>query len=287
MPKPARSTRLLRAVAGTFSVLCLGAGLTLGAETAWAAWVDVPDNGQVGLLELYSDPYPMQSLDLTPGAVNEWQIRASLTQDSSQLTMYFAREGVLVSHADALQIIVQMCSLEWDTAVSPATCPATLTHVIGPVPASDPSLGPMTPMFDAVTTGTPLNLGSISDAEFAFVLATVWIDDGPGTTNDTSLMGQSGEFGFAFVAEYDDAAPLPTPDPSSSPTPTEPGEPAVTPSPSPTPLPLPASPPGLASTGLDALTLVLLAGGALGLGATLRAGRSRTSTPAVTEGESP
>lgn len=206
MPDTIASTtrgRRRGAVAGALAIVCLSAGLTLGSDYAWAALSDVPENGRPAYLTLASDPYPVMFGDLSPGSLYQWQINASLAQDVSDLTLHVAREGDLVSRPDGLQVQVQLCSVAWVTTITPATCAGTTANVFGPVPASDPSLGPLTGIDTTVDTATAFDLGTLTTTRDAFILVTVSIPDTPATRADTSLMGMTATFGFALTARYD------------------------------------------------------------------------------------
>lgn len=190
----------------------LGAGLSLFSTRAYAVLVDIVENGAPGHLSLASDPaQPVEFLDMSPGSVEQWQIAASLIDPSSPLTMQFKRDGALVSRPDGLTWQGQLCTVEWDITVTPATCAGAASNVFGPLPASDPSFGPMSTNTDPVPALAPVyNLGTITNVSDKYLLVTLSIPYSIAAASDQSLMGIQSTLGFGFSASGNSPTPPPT-----------------------------------------------------------------------------
>lgn len=220
-------------VALVAAIAVLVVGVMSFSGRAWAAWVDLAENGLPGHLTLASDAGPTPNfMDMSPGAVEYWQIDVSLADPSSPLTMQFARNGELVDRPDGLWIEGKGCSVEW-TMSAPPTCSGTMTNAMPGKPASDASYD-SSPVMD---------MGTITSAQDRFLLVTLSIPDSPEARADETLMGLSATVGFGFTASGDEVVTPPTP-PSS-----------------------------LAKTGADILAIALMALGAVGLGLVVRSAR--------------
>lgn len=224
----------------SLAILTLATGLSLFSTRAWAMLTTLPENGIAGHLTLRSDPAPARFLGLSPGDTRSWQIAADLVDPSSPLTMQFTRNGALVSRPDGLQVRAQLCDSEWTDLAATPTCPTGSTNVFGPVAASDPRFGPLEPNHTGALTSPTWSLGTITDAHDEYLLVTLSIPDSPSARRDRTLMGLSADIGFGFNAEGGDTPAAPPPARSA-----------------------------LAPTGVDVVALLLLASGALGIGATL------------------
>ncbi|CAN5467853.1 hypothetical protein BH10ACT7_BH10ACT7_20550 [soil metagenome] len=227
----------------------LALGMSLFSGRAWAVLVDVVENGLPGHLSLASDPMvPVEFLDMSPGTLEQWQIAAKLVDPTASLTMQFARDGALVSRPDGLTVQGQLCTLEWDITVEPATCAGTTTNVFGPVAASNTAVfGPLTANGAPLRASAPVyNLGTLTNTANKYLLVSLSIPYTPAAAADDTLMGLEATLGFGFTAT--DAAAVP---------------------------PTPAS---LPNTGADVAALLLVALGGVGLGAVLLSARRARTT---------
>jgi hypothetical protein len=220
--------------------LMLGAGLSLFSIRASAAFLPIP-TAQGPHLQLQSDPFPAEFLDMSPGSVEHWQIAASLIDPSASLNVQFDHSGALVNQpVDGLQVQVQRCDAAWTNVTTTPACSDSPANVFGPAAASSMPIGPT------------VDLAGITNAKGKFLLVTLSIPDTPQSEADKSLQGLTGNIGFGLTAA----------DTTS----------VVTPPPTPTPS-------SLAFTGADAVPLILIALGAIALGVIVTgARRLRTVT---------
>lgn len=245
------------------SVALLCCGLALFSGRAWAVFVDVTQTGSPGMLSLRANPGTMV-FDLSPGSPAQIQIAVDLAGPTSPLTLQFTRDGALVTHPDGLIVQLQRCPQEWGNFPAAPTCASGAVNVLGPIAASDVTLGPLMPLGIPAAPGAPVFPGgTVSSTQSSYVLATLSLPDTPEARSDESLMGLEATIGLGFSASGD--GPIPTNPPGSPPI-SPPGSTAV---PS-------ATRPGLVNTGLDILAVAMIAAGALGLGLVLRTARRRS-----------
>lgn len=222
-------------------------GLALFSGSAWAVFVDIPETGAPGMLSLRADPGAME-FAISPGSPAHVQIGADLIGPTSPLTLQFTRDGDLVMHPQGLVVHLQSCAQPWSNFPASPTCTPGAMTVLGPIAASDPSLGVMVPAETPAEATAPIYVaGTVSSAQSAYLLATLSIPDTPENRNDETLMGLETTIGFGFSASGD--GPIPTNPPVSPPR---------------------AAPSALSNTGLDIFATLLIASGALGMGLALR-----------------
>jgi hypothetical protein len=228
LTEPTRQRRVWgvwRIAALVLACVALAAGFSLVSIRASAAFLPVT-GAQGPHLQLQSDPFPAQFLDMSPGTVDHWQIAASLVDPNASLNVQFDHSGALVNQpVDGLQVQVQRCDAVWANVSTTPTCSDSPANVFGPAAAS------------AMPIGSIIDLAGITNAKGKFLLVTLSIPNTPQARADKSLQGLTGNLGFGLTAADNTAIVTPPPTPS-----------------------------GLAFTGADALPLFLLAIGAIALG---------------------
>lgn len=235
------------------SAVSLCCGLALFSGQAWAVFVDIPETGAPGILSLRADPVPME-FAISPGVPAQVQIAADLVGPTSPLTLQFTRDGDLVTHPQGLIVQLQSCAQPWSSFPAAPTCASGAVPVLGPIAASDPSLGVLVPAETPASPTAPIYLaGTVSSTQSSYLLATLSIPDTPETRNDETLMGLETTIGFGFSVSGDGTVPT--------------NPPVVPPR---------AAPSGLSNTGLDIFAILLIGGGALGMGLALRSARRQT-----------
>lgn len=216
--------------------LVMAVGLSLFSMRASAAFVPIPD-AQGPHLQLQSDPYPAQFLGMSPGSVAQWQISAATADPVASLTVEFVHGGALVTQPiDGLQVQVQRCDAAWLTVATAPVCSDNRQNVFGPAAAN------------SLPVGTHTDLAGITSAKGKYLLVTMSLPDTAYARADKTLQGLSGTLSFGLTAAGTTATRTTVIGTDTSP---------------------PVTPPVskiLALTGADALPLLLLALGAVGLG---------------------
>lgn len=104
----------MKRVGSVTGVVMLVLGALLGVTSAWAQLESVPSTGRPGYLELAADPYPAQ-FKVAPTQDGHWLIEARLADaERSTLTMQLDGEGDLVSHPEGLEIKVSSCATAYE-----------------------------------------------------------------------------------------------------------------------------------------------------------------------------
>jgi len=228
-----------RGTRATALVACgamLVSGLMLVSSKAIAA-VLIPESAP-GLISLWTDTYPLEFPDLDAGESAFVRLTVQLDHtDHGDLTLEVRKFGDMATTAGGLELSVERCAVEW-TAV-----PTGVVASGDPVCASGRttllSAGPS----DDFTTSSPRwDLGVITDEDAVFLLVTLALPD---TLPAGSFDTMDAAFGFGLFAEG-----LPV---AASVTPTG----------------------SLAFTGMDALSLLLVAAGAIGTGVVVTRMRAR------------
>ena len=213
----------------------LVSGLLLVSTRAIAA-VSIPESTP-GLLSLWTDSYPLEYHDMDPGESVFVRLDVELDHaDRGDLTLQVRKFGDLATTSGGLELHVERCAVPW-TAV-----PSGVTATGAPVCASGRiSLLSADPADDYQSVSPTWYLGEITNADTVFMLVTLAI---PSTTVQASLDGMDAAFGFGLFAEGQEVA-------------------------------APITPAALAFTGSDALSLLLIALGAIGAGIVVTRGRAK------------
>ncbi|MGA1836196.1 hypothetical protein VD659_04615 [Herbiconiux sp. 11R-BC] len=233
-PPPARRrSRALTALVGVAAVAALSAGSLLLADSARAAFIDVPETGTAGRLVLSADPYPAEFLNISPGDPAYWQVDARL-QDATRatLSLELRKNGGIATHPRGLTMTVDRCSVPWTDPTTNPSCSDGFARIVVATPADDDASSSPTFTLQPLVAGSPEHL-----------LVTLAVEDSAAARSDDSLMGLTGNMGLGLTATAIDDQPI-TP---------------VTPVPA-------GSGGGLAKTGLDTGLQNVLAFGALTAG---------------------
>ncbi len=175
--------------------LLVGGGLIAGAA-ARAALVDVPPTGHPGRLVLFSDPYPAEFLDLSPGDPSYWQVAARLEDAvGATLSVQLRKTGELVSHPRGLEMTVDECDVPWTGLGEAPVCAGTATPVA--VATRSDEYAASSPTFQ---------LGSRAASAPVFLLVTLAVEDSTDARADASLMGLVGTMGIGLTAVAVDPA---------------------------------------------------------------------------------
>jgi hypothetical protein len=182
----------LAAAGFTLAALLFGAGGALVASAAGAA--PVPETGDNGMLWLEADPYPADSLEITPGDRILWPVTANLTAPTSgELSLEVAAAEPLATDVEGLRLELRECDVAWQIPSDPTAdgvCVGSGTTVIadGPVALAD--------------AGQRWQLGLIAPGVPRYFLATLSLPSAiPGPLAD-----EPAEIGFGFRAGDDTEA---------------------------------------------------------------------------------
>jgi hypothetical protein len=213
----------------------LVSGLLLVSTRAIAA-VQVPETTP-GLLSLWTDSYPLEFHDLDPGESAHIRLNVQLDDtDRGDLTLEVRKFGDLATTAGGLELGVDRCAVPWTDVPSGVTSTGT------PVCASGrTALLSADPSHDYESDSPTWQLGPITDDSTVYMLVTLAI---PSTTAQADLNGMDAAFGFGLFAEGEAVA-------------------------------APIAPAALAFTGMDALSLLLVAVGAIGAGVVVSRSRAQ------------
>lgn len=227
-----------RATSAVALVACGGmlvSGLLLVSTRAIAA-VQVPES-YPGLLSLWTDSYPLEFHDMDPGEAAYARLNVELDDsDRGDLTLQVRKFGDLASTAGGLELGVERCDVPWTSV------PSGVTTTGAPVCASGRTALLTADSADDYESASPTwSLGEITDASTVYMLVTLAI---PSTTVPTTLDGMDAAFGFGLFAQGEQVA-------------------------------APITPAALAFTGMDALSLLLVAIGAIGAGVVISRGRAQ------------
>lgn len=213
----------------------LVSGLLLVSTRAIAA-VQVPE-ATPGLLSLWTDTYPLELHDLDPGESAYVRLDVTLNDtDRGDLTLEMRKFGDLATTTGGLEIDVERCAVPWTSVPSGVTTTGTPVCADGRT-----ALLSASPSDDYQSDSPTWDLGMITDTGTVHMLVTLAI---PSSTVQTTLDGMDAAFGFGLFAEGQEVA-------------------AVT------------TPAALAFTGMDALSLLLVAVGAIGAGVIVSRTRDR------------
>lgn len=198
MPHLPRSARVAAAglVAGVSSAALAAGGLAL-AGAAHAAFVDVPSTDRAGHLVLSSDPYPAQFMDLSPGDVEYWAVKARL-EDAARatLSLELRKSGELVEHPRGLEMEVDLCAVEWADLNSAPSCATGAQRIAVATPADDYAVSSPTFELEPLTADAP-----------QFLLLSLAVADSAEARADATLMGLSGDMGVGLTATAFDDIP--------------------------------------------------------------------------------
>lgn len=240
--RPRRLRDVARVAAQVAAGLAIVGGLGLAATRASAAFVDMPETGRPGYLQLAVDPNSAVFDGLSAGESAYWLIEARLADtESSALALQLRGWGGLVDHADGLTARVESCAVPFvgvgpDTSCGPGEVVIVDTVRLGSIATAAWSdtwvladLARTAPRFLRVTLGVPT-----------------------GAADDASLQGLRGGFAVGLFASGDSPTGSALPEPSGT-----------------------SGLPGIAvlpNTGADVLAALLVAGGVVVLGLTMRRG---------------
>jgi hypothetical protein len=217
----------------------LVSGLLLVSTKAIAA-IQVPEQNP-GLLSIWTDSYPLEYQDMDPGESAYVRLNIDLDDtDRGDLELEVRKDGDLATMAGGLEVMVERCDVDW------ANVPSGVTSSPAPTCAS----GRTTLLWadsndDYGATSPRWALGEITDTETVFLLVSLAL---PSSTPAAATLDRDASFGFGLFAEG-------------------------------TSVVAPITPTRLALTGLDVLSLALIAIGAIGAG--VIATRSRRSEVAA------
>ncbi|MFB2555602.1 hypothetical protein [Herbiconiux liangxiaofengii] len=193
-------SRVVTGAIGAAAVLALTAGSLLLADSARAAFVDVPTaTGMPGRLVLAADPYPAMFPDLSPGDPAYWRVDARL-EDAARatLSLELRKDGELAEHPRGLVMTVDRCSVAWTGVEAGApTCAEGAARITQATPEDDHST--TSPSFEL----TPLVPGSPEH-----LLVTLAVEDSAAAQADSSLMGLTGGMGVGLTATAVDGAAI-------------------------------------------------------------------------------
>jgi len=217
---------------------CVGmlvSGLLLVSTKAIAA-IQVPESNP-GLLSLWTDSYPLEYHDMDPGESAYVRLNVQLDDtDRGDLTLEVRKFGDLATVAGGLELTVERCDVGWTSVPSGVTTTGAPSCAAGRTALLAAGAG------DDFTVASPRwDLGEIDDTSTVFMLVTLAL---PSSTAPSVVDGLDASFGFGLFAEGEVAA-------------------------------APISPSALAFTGLDALSLLLVAVGAIGAGFIVSRSRAR------------
>ncbi|HLS33951.1 MAG TPA: hypothetical protein VK039_10205, partial [Brevibacterium sp.] len=213
----------------------LALGTVFGVTSAWADLSPVPPTGEPGYLELAADPYPAEFVDLAPGRDGLWLIEARLRgAEDSTLALELAGEEDLVAHSEGLQVAVSSCADPFEVTAN------DLSTATCPSGAQ-----PVVPQARLADVGAPRgehrwelpHLEAASPRQFLVTLSLV--------ESSARTEALSGRIGVGLYASGEDAASPAAPEPR----------------------------PSMPELGVSALPVLLIAGGAIVLGASARRSR--------------
>lgn len=219
-------------------VACCGmlvSGLLLVSTKAIAA-IQVPESNP-GLLSLWTDSYPLEYHDMDPGESAYVRLNVQLDDsDRGDLTLEVRKNGDLATVAGGLELTVERCDVDWTSV------PSGVTSSGAPVCASGRTALLAADDADDFAVASPTwDLGEIEDDSTVYMLVTLAL---PSSTPQATVNGLSASFGFGLFAEGQAVA-------------------------------APITPAALAFTGMDALSLLLVAVGAIGAGVIVSRRRAR------------
>jgi hypothetical protein len=227
-------SRAKRVVALIASLAILVSGLLLVSTRAMAA-IQVPESNP-GLLSLWTDSYPLEYHDMDPGESAYVRLNVQLDDtDRGELTLEVRKSGELATVDGGLELSVERCDVDW------AAVPSGVTASGAPSCASGRTMLLAAGASDDFELASPTwSLGEIANTDTVFMLVRLAL---PSTTPATRVSGMSASFGFGLFAEGKAASR------------------AIVSS-------------GLAFTGVDVVSLLLVAVGAISAGA-VASGRAR------------
>ncbi|WP_396655303.1 hypothetical protein [Microbacterium sp.] len=188
--------RRTRWLAVATSALFVVAGVLL-ADSARAAFVDVPETGAPGRLVLSSDPYPAEFLSLAPGEPAHWLVNARLEDASrAELSLELRKSGELAEHPRGLRMTVQTCDVPWSEDAVPVCAGSARTVTVA---APEDDYATTSPVFalEPLAAGTPRHL-----------MVTLALASDPGAAADESLMGLRGDMALGLTAVTIDDVPV-------------------------------------------------------------------------------
>lgn len=211
-------------------------GLLLLSTRAYAA-IKVPE-ANPGFISLYADQYPIQFGNMDPGEYAYAQVDVHLDGSPvGDLELQLRRSGDLALVAGGLVLTVERCAVPW------ANVPSGVVMTGAPTCAQGRQLLDTSNESDDYDDSSPIfDLGEIRDETAVYLLARVGI---PSTTLQSNVNARSAEFGLGLFA---DGTTITAP---------------------------PVTPPALAITGVDVLSLALIAVGAIGVGIVVSRMRGR------------
>ena len=240
------------------AVLTLAGGLGLFSGRAAAVIADVVTVQQPGYLSVTTDLPRNEFIDLSPGEPVYWQIGADLTDGlSGSLVLEMRKSGRLATSVDGLVVDIERCSEPWLNLDTLPTCGYERAPVLMATPGDDYRFN--SPVVDLL---------GIPSANGKYLLVALSLNIPPDETG-RSVMGLSGSVGIGLTAAGDEL-PGDSGIDGGSGTPGAPGPDG----------PVAAPDGSLATTGLDALALVLVGAGAIGLGAVVARARRACAHPA-------
>lgn len=215
-----------RAIGLTACCGVLVSGLLLVSSRAIAA-IEVPEQNP-GLISLWTDSYPLDFQDMDPGESVYVRLDVALDDtDRGDLELEVRKDGDLATMAGGLEVEVERCDVDW------ANVPSGVTTSAPPTCAAGQSMLLWADSADDYDTSSPRwALGEITDTEPVHLMVRLAL---PSTTASSAILDRNASFGFGLFAE---------------------GETQVAALPS----------PRLALTGMDVLSLALIAIGAIGAG---------------------
>ena len=242
------------------AVLTLVGGLGLFSGRAAAVVADVVTVQQPGFLAVTTDLPRNEIINLSPGTPVYWQIGADLTNNlTGSLVLEMRKSGQLATSADGLVVEIERCSEPWLNLDTMPTCGLEREPVLVATPDEDYRFD--SPTIDLL--GIPATTGK-------YLMVTLSLNLPPGETGRT-VMGLTGSVGIGLTAAG-------TAFPGDAGTEGGTGSPGPGDSAAGDSVAAPAG--SLATTGLDALALILVGAGAIGLGVAV-AGARRAPFPVV------
>jgi hypothetical protein len=234
-------TVFLRLAAAVTAVV-MASGFTIAGASAWGA-VLVPSSTP-GLLSVWTTDYPIHYDDMEPGDQAFIALMVELDDtDAGDLSLQVRKDGELATMPGGLSIDIDRCDLPWNDVpggISVAATTASPTCDLG-----EARLLSATASDDFRDDSPTWDLGVISRTALIHLLVRVSIPD---TTSLVDVEDRSATFAFGLFAE---------------------GEELIVPT---------AGGPGLAFTGIDAVAIAMIAGGAIGVGLVLVLVRRREVT---------
>ena len=213
----------------------LVSGLLLVSTKAIAA-VQIPE-ATPGLISLWTDTLPLEFPDMDPGDSAFIRLTVQLDDtDRGDLALEVRKFGDLATTEGGLELTVERCAVDW---VDVPTGVVTSGDAV--CPSGRSSLLSADPDDDFTTSSPRWDLGEIARNQDVFLLVTLALPD---TLPATAFDGMDAAVGFGLFAQ---------------------GVPVVA----------PLTPSSLAFTGMDALSLLLVAAGAIGTGVVVTRMRAR------------